>query len=267
MFKTIFFLVASLALSPTELRAATKQTVQPHQFHVVIDAGHGGHDGGAKRDHIKESVIVLNIAMKLKSLLDKNPKLKSTMTRHKDRFIPLSRRAHRANHTNADLYLSIHANASLDSRAKGLEVYFQNQLPPDEEAMYLANLEEQSEKKEDLRSQNLKLSSHGIDLNALPGDGGLIVEDLLRADRIKKSSQISKEIYKNWKGTRKKKSYSIRQAPFYVVSNVNMPSVLVEVGFISNKKDQKLLRTKAYQNQIAQNLYTSILNFKESIDK
>lgn len=236
-------------------------------FHIILDPGHGGHDGGAKRGHTKESDIVLIITRRLKALLDQDSRFKATMTRNSDQFLKLSQRAQIANQAQADLYLSIHANASVDSRAKGLEVYFQNQLPPDEEAMYMANLEEQSETQGNLPTQKLNLDKYGIQTEKMPADARLIIEDLLRADRIKKSSQFSKSIYRNWRGTRKSKQYSIRQAPFYVVSNVNMPSALVEVGFVSNSKDRKYLKTRTYQNKIAESLFTSIVKYQESIDK
>ena len=235
-------------------------------MHIVIDPGHGGHDDGATRGKLYEQQIVLSISRYLVKHLEQDPRFRVTMTRNSKKFVRLSQRAKLANRIGADLFLSIHANASPDRRARGLEVYFQNQLPPDEESMYLANLEHEGHREDDRYTDRDELQGLSIPRSTTP-EVKNILKDLIRSHRIRESSHLAKDIVEHWTGSTKSRQHSILQAPFFVVSNVNMPSVLVEVGFVSNKRDARKLATKSYQKSIARNLYRSVVDFKESMDK
>lgn len=239
---------------------------QPPPFLVVIDPGHGGHDSGATRDHGKESDIVLKISEHLKRLLDQDPEFKTRMTRTGDEFVPLTRRAEFANSAKADLFLSVHVNSSPDVRAKGLEVYIQNQLPPDEESMYLANIEHEGHVADDRNFVRNELE--GIpDAERSPSEVQNILKDMVRSHRIRQSAVFSKNIYFQWQGAKKSRSHSILQTPFFVVSNVNMPSALVELGFVSNPDDASQLMHPQTQKQMARNLYEAVKAYKDSVDK
>ena len=114
---------------------------QANPLYVVIDPGHGGSDAGAVYGDAKESDIALKVSLQLKKLLEKDRDFKVSLTREADFNLSLEERVQKAEKQKADIFLSLHANASNDQRAKGVEFYFQNNLPADEEAMYLANLE------------------------------------------------------------------------------------------------------------------------------
>ena len=94
-----------------------------------------------------------------------------------------------------------------------------------------------------------------------------ILEDLIRTQSIHSSADLSVHLVEQWKGYKKSKKYVIQQAEFYVVSNVPMPSVLVELGFLTHKKEGPLLSQKSYQNKLAQSIYDGLIKYKESLDK
>lgn len=123
----------------------TAGPLQTHAvLHIAIDPGHGGHDRGATHSKIKESDLVLTVASKVKKRLEKNPDIHVAMTRNEDRNVSLADRVKIAENNKVDVFVSLHANAAADQRAKGVEFFFQNNLPPDEETLYLASLENQS---------------------------------------------------------------------------------------------------------------------------
>jgi N-acetylmuramoyl-L-alanine amidase len=225
-------------------------------FHVVIDAGHGGSDRGAAHNGAIESEIALSIAKKVREELTRNKNIVSSLTREKNEFLTLERRAEMANERKASLYLSIHCNSSPDRNARGKEIYFQNQLPPDEESLFLANLENQGAK-------GLDSSESAHDLP----DVLAIVEDLKRNHRLSLSGKVSELIHLNWPSFKKDRAHPIRQAPFFVISNVNMPSALIEVGYLSNPDEAKMLMSDDFQQKLAQSIAQSVRDFKEFIDK
>jgi N-acetylmuramoyl-L-alanine amidase len=220
---------------------------------VVIDPGHGGKDHGALHGNFKESDITLQVADRLQRLLIADTRFKVRLTRSSDEFLSLSQRTERAQSLGAEVLLSIHVNSSHDRRAQGLEVYFQNQLPPDEESMFLAARENQNEVQ---RSPA-----------AVKSDVSLIVQDLERNHRIFQSSRLARNIKKSWLGHLKSDRASIQQAPFFVISNINAPSALVEIGFLSHPTEGPLLVSENYQNTIAQSLYRGLARYQETLDK
>lgn len=235
-------------------------TAQAAQLHVLLDPGHGGNDSGAVRGHLKESVIALKVSQLLADLLKKDERFKVTMTRENDKRVSLDSRVQIAKDVKADVLLSIHLNTSGDGRAHGEEFYFQNQLPVDEDLLFLASRENDEDESTTAKA-NEKLSSQN--------DVRVILEDLGRNHRIRSSGDLSKILFESWakKNGKKIGSRSIRQAPFHVVSNVNIPSVLVELGFLSNATEGPLLASAAYQNVLAKSLYEGLINFKETMDK
>jgi N-acetylmuramoyl-L-alanine amidase len=253
MRKHWFFAIAAFTLS------ATVSSISPAApLKVMIDPGHGGVDTGAVYGVAKEAVITLQVAQQLKALLEKSQEFTATLTRTQDAAISLQERVRRAEQEKAELFISIHANASPDKRARGVEFYFQNQLPADEESMYLANLENQAVKDQP--------STEEQDINKKT-DVLAIVEDLKRQTKMRSSYSLSDRLVKAWNPNGSKNSNVIRQAPFYVISKTNIPSVLVELGFISNPKESQKLIQPQYQKEIAQKIFQGLQAYKEMIDK
>lgn len=241
-------LACALALAPTAANA----------YHIMIDPGHGGVDTGAVRGIAKEADLVLKVAKELKHMLE--PQFQVSMTRNSDTNLSLPERVKKAEAAQADLFVSLHANAAGDSRARGVEFFFQNSLPPDEESMYLASVE----------NQNFSEASTEI-ISAEPSkksDVAAILEDLKRQHRIDSSLRLTQSLSQIWEqdsGAAHKAV--IKQAPFYVISKTNMPSVLIELGFITHPQEVKKLMSSQYQSQLAQKIYKALVSYTEKVDK
>jgi N-acetylmuramoyl-L-alanine amidase len=218
----------------------------------VIDAGHGGHDPGARANGLNEADLVLDVAGRLRTLLQKQPGMEVTMTRDTDVFIPLEQRTAIANREGADLFLSIHANASRNTRARGVETYFLN-FASNPEAEAVAAREN---------------STSGRTMNHLP--------EILRAialnNKIDESRDFAATVQKSMvrklgAGTGQLRDLGVKQAPFVVLIGAGMPSVLAEISFVTNKQDALLLKTSAYRQQIAEALFDAILRYQGSLKK
>ncbi|MDP1759793.1 MAG: N-acetylmuramoyl-L-alanine amidase [Thermodesulfovibrionales bacterium] len=213
---------------------------------IVIDAGHGGHDPGAVGPTgLYEKDVVLDIALKLRDSLSKNNNLKIYLTREKDVFIPLVERTAFANSKHADLFISIHTNASPNRSARGIETYLLN-WTNDDEAIRVAARENQISLKQ-MKEQMNKYKKSYVDvmLNSLERD--------LKRD---KSLNLAGNIQKSVISVLSKKyddihDRHIKNALFYVLMGAEMPSVLAEVSFISNPVEEKLLSKEAYRDYIA----------------
>lgn len=231
-------------------------------LHIALDPGHGGVDTGAVHGQAKEADLVLKVSQRLKVLLDKDETLKVTVTRVQDKNISLPARVKIAEDAKADVFVSLHANAASDQRAKGVEFFFQNNLPPDEESLFLASQENQAM----MNSKELREISGGDELSK-KGDIAAIVEDLRRQNRLVSSLNLSQTLTHIWDQDDKASQATIKQAPFYVISKTSMPSVLIEIGFLTNPKEAKRLLTPEYQNDLAKKIYTALLSYKEKMDK
>ncbi|MBN2809154.1 MAG: N-acetylmuramoyl-L-alanine amidase [Deltaproteobacteria bacterium] len=207
---------------------------------IVLDAGHGGKDPGAiSAVGAQEKDIVLDITKRLKALLQSRLNCQVVTTRESDRFIPLEERTVVANTRKADLFISIHANACRNRRVNGVETYFLN-LSTDEEAMELAALENATSTKNIGQLQS-------------------ILNDLMQNSKIKESSRLASCVQQSLV-KQLRESYcdvndlGVKQAPFYVLIGAQMPSILVEVSFISNKQEAQRLATGEYRQKIAEGL-------------
>jgi len=220
-------------------------------LHVVVDPGHGGSDNGAVHSGLKESEVVLNVSRLLADQLKSDPRFKVTLTRTTDEFLTLEERTKIALHARGDIFLSIHANASQDQRARGVEFYFQNHLPPDQESLFLASTENRSEKQESTSENSLPHKHPEV---------SAILEDLGRQKRMQMSQKLSEKLFSSWKNTQ---SGVIRQAPFFVVSQNQLPSVLIELGFITNPREAEKLKKTSHQKEIADRLYSGLVEFYE----
>lgn len=231
-------------------------SLHAHALQVMIDPGHGGIDSGTSHSGVQEKDLTLKVAGYLQTLLGDNPQFSVQMTREKDQHLSLQERVKKAEKANSDLFISLHANSNPDTRVKGTELYFQNSLPPDEESLMLADQENQAEK-----THSPSKATDASEAPSKKGDILAIVDDLHRQYRAKSSLKMTQLLAADWSHT------AIRQAPFYVVSKTTMPSVLVEVGFLSHPEESKKLNTPKYQQEIAQKIYKAVLQYKEMMDK
>ncbi|MCB0378524.1 MAG: N-acetylmuramoyl-L-alanine amidase [Bdellovibrionales bacterium] len=215
-------------------------------YRIAVDPGHGGDDKGAVYQGIKEADVALEISRKLYQLLKKDPQYQTLLLRHGDKDLSLEERVKMAKAFKSDLFISIHANAHQDARAKGSEFYIQNQLPMDEEKLFLAHQEHQLDKSD----QNKKL-----------GDIESILSDIKKGQRILKSYELSRHLRKNW--PRQKKSQMIRQGPFFVLSQNEVPAVLVEVGYLSNAQEREQLTQPSVQKDLAHRIYKAIKAYRQ----
>jgi len=229
---------------------ATKRTVLSLHT-VVIDPGHGGADTGAvSPSGIQEKKLVLSIAKRLRNLMARETSIKTVLTREDDRFVSLSDRAALANSLNADLFISIHANATRQRDAFGAEIYFLNLKASDEEAKRSAARENMS-----LEIEGGAGSGAGIeDLKA-------IMWDLVQTEIMVESSRFAEILYNRFHAVLPTHGKGVRQAPFYVLMGTQMPSILVEVGFLSNRAEAVQLCDAAYQERIAGAIFEAILYY------
>lgn len=253
--KNIIFAIAILVASLVSERGLSKP------YHVILDPGHGGRDVGSYVSGVKESNIVLNISLYLEKLLRKDKRFRVTLTRREDVFVSLNKRARIAEVFDGDVLLSIHANSFKEKHFHGVEFYFQNQFPPQKESMLLAFQE-----KGQLASSSPS-SNPSPFLKNLKDETPNIIRDMKRNYRIKTSSRLAKFLSSEWTGVKMPGKYFIKQAPFFVLKKVNVPAVLVEVGFLSNPTEKRKLLQSSYQRKIAKELHLGLVRFKEFIDK
>jgi N-acetylmuramoyl-L-alanine amidase len=219
---------------------------------VVIDAGHGGHDPGAHGNGLTESELTLDVALRLQKLLQAQPGIEVVMTRDTDVFIPLEERTAIANREGADLFLSIHANASRNPVARGIETYFLNfAMNPEAEAVAA---------RENATSNQ---SMHN-----LPD----IVKAIALNNKINESRDLAVTVQKSMAKrmstkNRSLKDLGVKQAPFVVLIGALMPSVLAEISFVTNKQDSSMLKNGNYRQQIAQSLFDGIVKYQQSLKR
>ncbi len=218
---------------------------------VIIDAGHGGKDPGASGYKAREKDLALKLAKRLKNIIEKkHPKIEVLLTRPSDKYISLEARTAFANQNKGDLFISIHLNASRKKSVSGMETYYLN-LSKDNAALALAAKENQT-------------SVRGI--AQLQG----LLQDLMTNAKIQESSDLAQMVQSAAiKRVRRSKMINLRnlgvkKAPFVVLLGANMPSILVEAGFISNYKENKLLKKGTYQQVLAEGIYHGIHNYMKA---
>jgi len=218
---------------------------------IVIDPGHGGHDPGARGNGISEAALVLDVATRLEELL-KAEHIEVVLTRRTNTFVALDERTALANRSAADLFLSIHANASTVPAARGIETYFLN-FAPNPEAEAVAARENASSSKS---------------MRHLPD----IVQAIALNNKIDESRDfaaiVQSTLYQELRKTnRTLKNLGVKQAPFMVLVGATMPSVLAEISFMSNSAEATLLKTDRYKQQIAEALLAGVMRYQNSLKK
>ena len=218
---------------------------------VVIDPGHGGHDPGARVNGISEAALVLDVAARLEDLLQKQ-NVEVVLTRRTNAYVALEERTALANRSDADLFLSIHANASTAQSARGVETYFLN-FASNPEAEAIAARE---------NAGSAKSMRH------LPD----IVQAIAMNNKLDESRDFATIVQSTLYGQLRRanktlKNLGVKQAPFMVLVGAQMPSVLAEISFMSNRAEATLLKTDRYKQQIAEALSAGIMRYQSSLKR
>ena len=226
-------------------------------FTIVIDPGHGGKDPGRANDSgVEEKDIVLNISIMLAEML-KNDGNEVILTRDKDIFLSLRNRASIANEADADLFISIHCNAWHKESVYGSETFIYG-LHVNDANFQVALKENEVIFLEENYEENYK----GFNPNS---PESLIGLTLMQEEYLDQSILLASYIQDNFTNVLKRKNRGVKQAGFWVLHNTYMPSVLIEAGFITNKKEEKYLTSKKGQKEIAKNIFSAILKYKQSV--
>ena len=216
----------------------------------MIDPGHGGKDPGAMAFGMKEKDIVLQIAQDLAPVLQRELGCEVLLTRDSDVFVPLEERTAIANTENADLFVSLHVNAHPSAKVRGLETYYLN-LTTNAEAMRVAAMENAT-------------STHQM------SDLQNILSDIMKNSKIEESSRLAQQVHNSILNEAAEQGYSniknlgVKQAPFYVLIGAQMPAILLEVAFITNKDDVKNLTDPTFVRLLTQEIADGIRSYVSS---
>jgi N-acetylmuramoyl-L-alanine amidase len=217
---------------------------------IVIDPGHGGHDPGVLGKGLNEATLVLDVALRLEKLLLKEAGVDVVLTRRTDVYVPLEERTEIANRQNADMFLSIHANASRSPDARGIETFFLS-FASSPEAEAVAAREN---------------SASAREMHQLPD----LIKAITLNNKLDESrdlaTMVQDSLVNNLRKTNKEvRSRGVKKAPFVVLIGAAMPSVLAEISFVSNRQELSLLKTPAYRQRIAESLYQAVTKYRRSL--
>ncbi len=220
---------------------------------IVLDPGHGGHDTGTIGPNgLYEKDLVLDVAQRLGALIENRLGAEVVFTRSDDTFLPLERRTEIANEQKADLFLSLHANSSPASVTSGVETYYLN-FTDNKQAMEIAARE------------NAGSSRTVHDLKDL-------VQKIALHEKIEESRQFAARIQASLhaaslKANPRSRDRGVRKAPFVVLIGASMPSVLAEIGFVTNPKDEALFRKTDYRQKVAEGLYQGLSRYAGTLSQ
>jgi N-acetylmuramoyl-L-alanine amidase len=219
---------------------------------IVIDAGHGGHDPGTiGRAGLQEKDLVLDVAVRLERMVRSELGTDVVMTRSTDVFVPLEERTAIANSKGADLFLSIHANASRNPRARGIETYFLNFA-------------------QDPHAEAVAARENAISPATLKDLQGLVKAITLNS-KIDESrdfaTSVQEAMVSHQRSHHPVEDRGVHTAPFYVLIGANMPSVLAEVAFVSNPEDEKKLKSSEFREVIARSLLRGVRDYLEALNR
>lgn len=213
---------------------------------VLIDPGHGGEDYGAIYEKTKEAHLILELALNIKNQLSRNPNLQIELTRSDDSTVSLQDRASMAN--QHDIMISLHGNSSALPSVSGAEIYFEGEMAADKEKAYLFSRQKiiQGEEAQSWQTQT-------------------ILDDLKRRGKRQLSLSMGQNLASRW--TPDMGVIRLKPAQFYILQQSSVPSLLVEVGFLSNSKDLQKLKSTEFQSQLGSELEKALVSYKDSIDK
>jgi N-acetylmuramoyl-L-alanine amidase len=218
----------------------------------VIDPGHGGDDRGDRgRSGTLEKDITLAVSRRLKTLIETRLGIRVLMTRENDRTVGLDERAALANNNKADIFLSLHTNASFSAGLKGTEVYYLNLDRYADEARRAA----------------------ASDRQLLPVFGGgerdieIVQWDLAQSRHVEQSAVLASAIEADLRSKVQMAPHSIQRAPLRVLVGANMPAVLVELGYLSNGEQERQLASDAFQVTLSQALFEGVVHYRDAADR
>ena len=217
---------------------------------IVIDPGHGGRDSGAVGINKNfEKHITLKVAKILKEKFKKKSNYEVILTRSSDNYLKLKTRTKIAKKNNADIFISLHADYHKNPRTRGISFYTLSERASDKEAAALARRENKSD------------LIDGVDLSNETSEVTNILLDLTKRETLNQSSSLVNYLINSFEGEINLLNRTHRYAGFAVLKSLDIPSVLVEMGYLSNKTDSKLLLTKKYQNKIAEKISDAVINY------
>lgn len=223
---------------------------------IVIDPGHGGHDAGAiGPGGTLEKDVNLALSLRLVEKLKETTRARVLLTRSTDEFITLEGRTEFANSVKADIFISVHANASRRRGADGIEAYFLSFEASDDEARKTAAFE------------NNVVSLDGVVEDAPQEDLKAILWDLTQTEAHHESSRLAEAVYSRLIIAAGSEPRGVKQAPFRVLVGAAMPAVLVEVGFISNPEEERRLKSDDVQDRLAEAINHGVVDFGELLSK
>ncbi|HOP32011.1 MAG TPA: N-acetylmuramoyl-L-alanine amidase [Candidatus Hydrothermia bacterium] len=220
---------------------------------VVIDPGHGGHDPGAVANGIREKDVVLQVSKLIKKKLERMG-IKVVLTRSGDYFVSLGERARIAQKNKADLYVSIHCNYAPGSKARGVETFFLS--------------EARTEWERSVAAFENSVVKYEVDKNTDKGDIlSMIIGDMAQYEFLKESQDLAYFVQESLVNSISSLDRGVKQAGFYVLQGVYAPSVLVELGFLTNKDEAKKLKDTRYQEKLADAIVDAIIKFKVAYER
>lgn len=223
---------------------------------VVLDPGHGGHDTGAiGPTRLKEKDVVLDLALRLRRLLQERLGIRVIMTRTEDVFVPLQERTAIANQARADFFISIHVNGASKRGAVGFETFYFTREPSDSDARASAQRE------------NLVIeadAARGKDQESLLR---FILADMAVTRDIRESSQLAELTLTSLEKLLKVENRGVKSGPFYVLATAAMPAILVESAFITSPKEERKLQREAYRQRVAEAMFEAIARYKARYER
>lgn len=219
---------------------------------IVIDPGHGGRDPGSMAHGIREADLTLDVALRLEALLQKEPGIEVVLTRRTNAYVPLEERTAIANRESADLFLSIHANASRNVAARGVETYYLSfASSPDAEAVAA---------RENSASERA--------MHNLPD----IIKAIALNNKLDESKDLAAMVQETMvtrlrRANRNLRNLGVKKAPFVVLIGAGMPSVLAEMSFLTNRQEAQLLKTAGYKQRIAEALHEAVMRYRRSLKR
>lgn len=228
---------------------------QSSKFKVVLDAGHGGTDFGATYHGFAEKSIALDVTQKVGKILEKNPNIEVIYTRNSDVFIELNQRAHIANSNKASIFVSIHCNANKNTDAEGYETYVMGMH------RNASNLEvAKEENKVVTMEKDYQLKYNGYDPKSPEtAIGTTVMQEEYMDNSISLASRVQNGMATNFG----RKDRRVKQAGFLVLREIYMPRILIEMGFISNKREGSYLHSEQGQNEVATGIANAIISYKK----
>jgi N-acetylmuramoyl-L-alanine amidase len=248
--------ISPTALTPSLAHSPAPGVASPHAIRrIVIDPGHGGKDPGTVGSHgIEEKTINLQVAQELAEVLRDTYNYEVLLTRMDDTFMPLEERSRLANAQNADLFISIHCNASLSAKLKGFEVYFVSEKASDPHADAVARLE------------NASLALEGKPVPT-PRQVAAVLRSLVKTANLNEASALGSLIDKHLGERLSEPSLGVKQAAFYVLRGAEMPAVLIETGFLSNAEEERLLQDPPFRQKLIAGIAAGVAAYDERKQK